>query len=302
MHWQCYRVPLSVALSPTARRRWGRVPRTLKLQWRGRLDATHLRNWTAGRVGELTSMSSRQTALPAARCRKPETLVSAALRLLPGSGGGASGSARETLCLTRLGLSCCDFVPLAARSVVSMLGTSGDRPRGDTSSDPDGECCSGASAVCGGDKSSVGTSSEGAVGSGMVCSATTSPHPPLEDSMEQVETSESHATAARGTSAQSRKEARRGGAHAAGVNGSGHSRGQRGSTSGSKRGRETCSSASIAEHFVRLPSHSGSTVILPERAGECPVEDWVCLRCTFAHTTSANRTFLLCEVCGFERS
>ncbi|EOD15381.1 hypothetical protein EMIHUDRAFT_211558 [Emiliania huxleyi CCMP1516] len=101
-----------------------RTPRTLKLHWRGSLDAGHLRNWTAGRVGELTRVASRQCPFPPQGRRGPEQVVDAALRLLLPQ--GCQTAPLPTL--TRLGLSCGDFAPIAARSIASMLQEGGREP------------------------------------------------------------------------------------------------------------------------------------------------------------------------------
>ena len=297
-------------------KQWCRVPKTLKLQWRGRLDTSHLHNWTAGRVGELTAMSSRQAALPAGR-RKPEALVSVALRLLPRGGGGGSGSGGQPLSLTRLGLSCCDFVPLASRSVASMLGGGGGGGSGlELVEMPETAAAKTAAAETAAVSPTAPAAALPAAASPAAPSERRPPAPAAAEGCVGSSTSlgsrSTHSVGAMGGATTSR-----GSGSAAGAT----SRGGGGGGRGKRRRSSSCSTSdpgpSIAAHFLRLggsgePSpavssaaskSSASTKRLREPAQEAPraSASWACLRCTFLHSTPSNRHFLLCELCGLQR-
>ena len=142
-------------------RQWHRAPATLKVQWRGELRRDHLSNWTAGRVGELTRESSRQAPMPPAGRRHVDALVEVAMRLLLAATDGANA---QLPTLTRLGLSCVEFTPLAATSIASMLRDAA--PTTETSSSG-GSAGGGSSSAGGGPASAGGGSSCGsALGKG----------------------------------------------------------------------------------------------------------------------------------------
>ena len=135
---------------------WSRMPRRLRLQSRGSLNADHKDHWIAGRTAELTHMQSRQCSLPGGGRRIPtaDQINSAALELLRtlcegGTGGsrggcrdggargnrggpghrGDSSTEKQWPTLTRLALSVCNFVPVGqeGRSVASFFHAASSR-------------------------------------------------------------------------------------------------------------------------------------------------------------------------------
>ena len=278
-------------------RHWGRAPRTLKLQWRGALDSGHLRNWVGGRVGELTTMASKQVPLPARRT--PESLVCVALKMLPRGG-----------MVTRLGMSCCDFTPVAARSVASMLlGTGGGActsasqggdPTTKSSSSSTSIRAEGPTDVDGSAQSSSGASSEPVKAAVIVKTAAAVKAP---------------AVPVRSPSAQTR-----GGRVSLGAGTHGRAGGNSQTIHRPGGNSQAMPAPSIAQHFARLGGDTACGTVAEafvgsntgsKRSREAVAaaaatvveldEAWTCATCTFFHGTDVNWRFLSCELCGASR-
>ena len=120
------------------RAEWSRVPKKLKVQFRGKLQADHRDKWVAGRTNELTPTHSRQCGIPGGGHRPPtiDQLARAAIALLAKGGGatptvsgdGGEGEARGWPVLTRLALAVGEFGEMVSSgSVARFLVSDADR-------------------------------------------------------------------------------------------------------------------------------------------------------------------------------
>mmetsp|Transcript_10106 Transcript_10106/g.19070 ORF Transcript_10106/g.19070 Transcript_10106/m.19070 type:complete len:681 (+) Transcript_10106:148-2190(+) len=93
-----------------------RRAKSLVVHFRGSLNASHLKNWEAGRTAELTGEQSRQTSMPSSKpgsAPHVDTVLEAAMRLF------RSGLPNAMPC-TRLSIGAVDFQPLPSASKGSI--------------------------------------------------------------------------------------------------------------------------------------------------------------------------------------
>ena len=108
-----------------------RVPRKLKVQFRGALSSNHREKWVAGKLADLTPVRSRQCVLPGGgqRVATSAQVAAAALTLLRGDGSSGSSSVASSPwpTFTRIALCVSDFVPCAGPGVAAFFSKAPER-------------------------------------------------------------------------------------------------------------------------------------------------------------------------------